>query len=231
MPGALDEILEYAEARVTPCQVFPERCKPRKVDMVLFDADDTMWDIKPYGIASNITGELRRIDEDTVEAVKRSWFGTWGEEREKPKKKKYRKPWGWGWKPILWEEEEFIPELPPPKETKVTIKLKPGLRKVLDELQDRGIKAAVISLNSPGSVKRILEAFGLADKFVEIADTWRQKDQVFDEIVEKHHVPPCNTIFVDDNLGHVRRVSDRCALALQFEKDIKTLEEILNYIE
>ena len=118
----------------------------------------------------------------------------------------------------------------PPKGRKITVTLLPTLRDTLDELEKRGISMSVISLNTPGSVRDLLEAFGLAHKFIEIKDTWQSKDKVFREITTKHKICPCDAIFVDDTLGNIQAVAKECAMALHMGDDIKKPAEILAYI-
>lgn len=146
-------------------------------------------------------------------------------------------------KEITGKQVELI-QLPPPKEPqklevakyepkKTTIKLAPTFRETLAKLEAQGITNSVISLNSPGSVKRILEAFGIADRFIEIADTWKNKADVFEDIMKKHHICGCNAIFVDNMLGHVEDVSRKCGMGLQIGKgkDIEQPIQILDFIK
>ena len=305
----------------TVCQRRPELCEPRDIKLVAFDCDDTIMRIEPYGIASNIRGPLKKIDDDTVEATEEPPQATYFEEFEpipphspvtkvydpktgkwewthkmKPGKKphplrfvpSYKEEFDAGavvteewWKTPEGEEEvkeiakeliETLPEKdrkffetttgvtgkqldlvsvprekqkrwwqkPPPavperevgyKPRKVTIKLMPGFRDTLQRLAELDIKSAVISLNSPGSVRRILDAFELSDKFIEIRDTWENKGKVFEDIVTKHKLSPCSSIFVDNASQHVEEVAKKCALSLVFGKDIHEISEILNYIK
>jgi len=130
-------------------------------------------------------------------------------------------------------------ELPPPKEKpkyeprKITIKLLPTFRDTVRKLNEMGIKQAIISLNTPGSVKRIIGAFGMTGEFVDIMDTWGNKGKVFDELTQKHKVCGCDAMFVDNTLGHVEEVSKKCGLALFIGKggDIEVPEEVLQFIE
>lgn len=43
----------YNRERLTPCRANPERCENREIKHVILDADDTIWDIKPFGLAGN----------------------------------------------------------------------------------------------------------------------------------------------------------------------------------
>lgn len=115
----------------------------------------------------------------------------------------------------------------------VVIKLLPTLRQTLDELSKQGISMSVISLNSPGSVKDIVEAFGLTDKFIEVRDTWKNKADVFEEITETHKINPAATIFVDNMTSHVQDVSKKCALGLVIGegRDIEKPIQVMDFIE
>lgn len=113
------------------------------------------------------------------------------------------------------------------------IKLLPTFRETMSKLKEKGITMSVISLNSPGTVKRIIEAFGMGNDFIEIKDTWENKGKVFADITEKHHINPCNAMFVDNMISHVEDVSKKCGLSLVIGKgkDVEKPVEILNYIE
>jgi phosphoglycolate phosphatase-like HAD superfamily hydrolase len=99
------------------------------------------------------------------------------------------------------------------------ITLLPTFLETLNKLEKSGIKSSVISLNTKGTVSRILEAFGLKDRFVEIRDSWENKGKVFKDISHAHKLCPCESIFVDDTKTNVRDVSDACALGLVIGKD------------
>lgn len=289
----------------TPCQEKPWICKPRKVSFVALDADDTIWDIRPYGIASSVRGPLKKIDEDTVEAEQEPWGYAPPKEKPPPGKPPVIQvldeetgQWVWVHKeeakgrkihplrflPTHYEKEEIdkwwvtpeeeaeveaiaeellesIPEkerpffkaakevtgkelmliptepekekpaAPKPEPRRITIKLKPGFRDTLNKLLDRKIKCSIISLNTEGSVKRILGAFGLERKFVQIDDSWESKDKVFAKQTEKFKVNPCDALFVDNMEYHVEGISKQGALGLVFGKDIKEIAHILNYIK
>lgn len=135
--------------------------------------------------------------------------------------------------------EKKPPEPPPKKEyttygspERITIKLLPTFRETLTRLNEANIPVGVISLNTPGSVKRILEAFGIADRFADIRDSWDNKGKVFDELTAKHKVCPCNGLFLDNTLGHVEDVSKKCGLGLVIGKDddVEKPIEILKFM-
>jgi len=359
MADPKEELIQYAYGK-TVCQQRPELCKPRNIAHVVFDADDTMWHIEPHAIATNITGPLKLIDPDTVEATEDIGYSFSYELEKTPKPRTpvtqtYNEKTGeWEWEhkktgqlpmePDWWalsvgatEDDELLeildelyesredttPSLLPekteeavwlddlhgwkkrqqeavdkvlkmyPKRTckvvnvissgdievdcagdrwivtsqgqslidqlqsvpqkevkkpkkkpspkskthtgqtrRITIKLLPTFRNTLDELDKREIQSSVVSLNAPGSVKRILEVFGLDKRFVEIRDTWNNKGQMFDEIAKNLKVCPCDMMFVDDNLRHIEDVSNKCGLSLQIGKgkDIEKPIQVIDYI-
>lgn len=218
------------------CQQKPECCKPREIKAVFFDADHTAW-LLSGGIASSITGKLCKIDADTVVELKDN---------------KATCPSLAQTDDISKIESEIIsglsdyeksalgmdlpePAGPPLKESdyRTVIKLLPTFRQTLDELNARKIPVSIISLNTPGSVKRIFEALGLADKFYEIRDSYKNKGEVFEELMHKIGECPCSGLFVDDRTDHVIEVSKNCGLALQIgkDKDIEQPIEIFKFIK
>ena len=379
MAEAKEELIEYSYGK-TVCQRRPEMCEPRRIHHVAWDADDTMWHIDPMTIASHISGPLKLIDPDTVEATGGREYpvtptvtgppperppvtqtfnpktGKWEWEHEKkgkqmplgfrPEKEEVEDWWITkmgaskeeteelqaiteelygsmpedvretleiagelkpptppaqevvflddiqGWKKrqakavdrlinrygkkvcevvevhsdgditvdcrgdvwvVTTDGQSFLEQdkfgekrgregkrQQPSKKPKtvyqpkpIIIKLLPTFRDTLDKLEEKGITSSVISLNAPGSVKRILATFGLADRFIEIKDTWENKGKVFDEIAKRNHLNPCNVMFVDNSITHVEEVVKKCGLALQIGKgkDVERPIEILNYIE
>lgn len=274
----------------TVCMKRPELCKPREIHHVAWDADNTIWDISA-GIASSVTGPLKKINEDTVvvtreppKKVKKEapeqppltprekeelmleewWRGTIETKSENEEQEEIAKELLESLSPtdkallasvsketgeeVSLEEVrrgkrrwwEILPPKKPPKKpttyyepTPVTIKLLPTFRQTLDELERRGITSSVISLNTKGSVKRILEEFGLADRFAEIRDSWENKGKVFNEQAKDFHICPCNILFLDDTLTHVENIHDKCGLGLQIgkDKDIEKPIDILKYIK
>lgn len=232
------EYTSYADPNwgKTVCQLHPNCCQPREIKMVAFDADQTLLDIN--GIATSVTGPLKKIDDNTV--VELYDKETPQEIKYYPRPSSFEYPYDEGFEEIEKEmlgpfQSEKVGEVDLSKKEnyRTVIKLKPTTRETLDELDKRGIKATVISLNSPGSVKRILKEFGIADHFVDIRDSWDNKGRVFAEQAEKIGVCPCNALMVDDRKEHVKDIADACGMGLQIgkDKDISELIQIFNYIK
>lgn len=334
----------------TPCEREPKLCAPRDVKHVAWDADDTIWDIKPYGIASNISGKLSLVDPDTVveertytkykpvqsqfepydeglrfkygyrygdqhgftleaEDLEKLWDTKLAGGKEKEfylrelDQKEYEEVMNAIYKMAptlgnkqdildelnikyhLWpdpegeledivddiiasteppsatelEVEEIMKELtdelseqhkealglpnaeikqlPPGKPekkeeytTKTTIKLMPGYRDLLDTLKEQGVTNSIISLNTEGTVKRIIDKFGLSDHFLEIRDSWDKKGKVFTEQMKTFGYKPKEAMFVDNTQSHVEEVATSGAVPLVYGKDIKEVAQIVNYM-
>lgn len=241
----------------TPCQENPACCHPRKgIKALFFDADHTIWDLA--GTAAGVTGKLKKIDEATVVELGKPWGGynyelpkysRWNiEDYLSPEEKGLLEGLSVDEKDFLLEEmareHNEISERGKGKgregkegseseSIRTTIKLDPTFRPLLDELDKRGIKSSIISLNTPGSVKRILKEFGLEDRFIEVRDSYENKGRVFQQITKKFGFCPCDSIFVDDGRGNVQDVSDKCGIGLQIGKgkDIEKIGDVMKYIE
>jgi len=253
----------------TVCQENPERCKPRQIEHVAFDADHTIWTLKT-GIAGSVTGPLKKIDDDTViELSGKSEVKKSSKAFEHLKQAGFKYDKGISDEEAMWAREmegvgeiadelvgglsqndkEFLAGLssgvdytalpPPPVPTTSEpheinrITLLPTFRQTLDELEKRGIKSTIISLNTPGSVKRLLKAFGLDKRFVEIRDSYENKGKVFEEINRKHNFCACKSIFVDDTKSNVQDVAKECGLGLVIGagKDVEKPIDIFKFIK
>ena len=369
----------------TPCERDPVLCEPRVIKHIAWDADDTIWDIKPYGIASNITGPLTLLDPDTVveehpaykapdptttfhepfpeegeiqsykyghryghqfgfpaeeepedfflrqidkdiekgnpkshkpvadidelkelihETVNKTknfgfdstdlveeiakkgyeepeskdiqeaanelvdehfigthdrgfpeqrWFYTSGEEQPSETSLKVNQIVTELTEELTQEEKDKLGivgqnvklihlEDTPPKEptkkgkttfnepTKIYIKLMPGYRDLLDRLKEQGITSSIISLNTKGTVSRILEKFGIADHYLDIRDSWENKGKVFKNQMKNFGYKPQEGMFVDNTQSHVEDVAKSGAIPLVYGKDIKDVAQIVNYM-
>ncbi len=280
----------------TPCERDPVLCEPRVIKHIAWDADDTIWDIKPYGIASGITGPLTLLDPDTV-VEERPSYKTPTQQPLAPSSEvqdyKYGHRYGhkFGY-PAQEEPEDFflrqidkniekgkpsetslevnqiMTELTeeltqeekdklglvgqdvqlitkteiPPKEPgekdktnfnepgKIYIKLMPGYRDLLDRLKEQGVTNSIISLNTKGTVSRILEKFGIADHYLDIRDSWENKGKVFKNQMKNFGYKPQEAMFVDNTQSHVEDVAKSGAIPLVYGKDIKDVAQIVNYM-
>jgi FMN phosphatase YigB (HAD superfamily) len=236
---------EYKPAYQSVCQEKPECCAPREIKAAYWDADHTIWDMP--GTAASVTGKLKKVDDNTVielssSSIYEPYYETTGYQLSETEEK-LMLGLSEGEQDFLLKELEkehgsvIRPKSKEAKKTgeyiRTTIRLDPTFRKTLDELEKRGIHSSIISLNTPGSVKRILKEFGLDTRFKEIRDSYENKGSVFKELNHKFGVCPCNAIFIDDNLSNIDAVADKCGMALQIGKgkDIQSDLEVLKYIK
>lgn len=228
----------------TICQEIPECCQPRQIKSVFWDADHTIWDLE--GTAASVTGTLKKMDDDTIVELssRPRIYGT-----EEPYAYEMSATEEEILKGLSPEERDFLikelekehrvirkpkaEKLQKAEHVRTTIKLDPTFRKTLDELDKRNIPSSVISLNTPGSVKRILREFGLESRFAEIRDSYENKGKVFRELALKQHICPCDGLFVDDSRSNTEAVSENCGIALQIGKgkDITQTIDVLKYIK
>lgn len=114
--------------------------------------------------------------------------------------------------------------------TKIYIKLMPGYRDLLDTLKEQGVTNSIISLNTKGTVKRIIDKFGLTDHYLEIRDSFDNKGKVFKEQMKTFGYKPQEAMFVDNAQSHVEDVAKSGAIPLVYGKDIKEVAQIVNYM-
>ena len=196
------DLFRWAAQALTPCKRFPERCGRREVRGVVLDADGVIWNIDG-AIASSVCGPYKKINEETVEGQLGSCHGP-------------QVPRG-------WEE---------PKGRPVRVTLLPGLRETLDRLEEMGIKLGVSSLNTEGSVKGLLAAFGLLDRFtLGVKDNWDPKEKSVRAISEASHIGPCDLLFVDDTMANVEAVSKMSVLSLHMGQDIQKIGQLLDFLK
>ena len=61
----------------TPCELYPSECLPRRIKHVIWDADDTIWNIEPAGVASLVGPPFKKIGEGELEVVPAEGKASW----------------------------------------------------------------------------------------------------------------------------------------------------------
>lgn len=182
----------------------PPPPEPREIKHVILDADDTMWDIDPWGIATLAT-PVGKTDGNTLPASLRI-------EEMDP----YALPEYW---------QSIAPT--------GVISLDPNLRSTLAKLKAKGIPVSIASQNDKSSIMQYLEAFGLKDQIAEVEASFTgAKSQMVTTIARRQKVDPAKILFVDNstvNCKEVAMLTEATALALGYHID--TLDQLLEFIK
>ncbi|HDD33747.1 MAG: magnesium-dependent phosphatase-1 [Thermoprotei archaeon] len=90
------------------------------------------------------------------------------------------------------------------------IRLRPCVRRLLEELRARGFRLAVASWNFPGPALRALEALGLLQLFdVVVVEPHPNKSSMLEKIFREVKVKEGEALFVDDNPAIIEGVRRR----------------------
>jgi HAD superfamily phosphatase (TIGR01681 family) len=199
---SFEDLLRYSYEK-TPCEASPDECTPRRIRHVIWDADDTIWQIQPYGIASYCNPPFEKVNERQLKATCDVLM--------------YRKTDG-----IEVERQK----------TEGGVVLSPKFIETLDKLAAKGIGSSIASNNNPGSVERLLEAFDIKAKFTVIESNWKTKSDQVRDISAKTGIPGKEIIYVDDNIANAVDVKlDLGALSIAMGHDIITPDEVLQFIK
>lgn len=116
--------------------------------------------------------------------------------------------------------------------------LRPEAAEVLDALRRNGLLLAVVSFNYEANVRRVLEAFGVLDRFHYVIGEWnRRKDTMMQRLValanaDGHDVTLEEAMLIDDD--HYGLYAEQCrAIGARFAcfgKDLTDLREVFNLV-
>jgi len=189
--------------RPTPAQQQPY--EPRRIKHVVFDADDTIWDIEPFGLASMCKPPVKEIQKDNFDVKCRKFIVTKDEEGK-----------------VVGGEEVLANGV---------LRLRPGIVETIDKLRSKGIGTSIASNNEPNSVENLITAIGLRDKFDVIISDWESKGTMVRKISREVDARPKEMIFVDDSPLNVYDIDKLGAISLCIDRDIISPEEILQFIK
>ena len=92
-------------------------------------------------------------------------------------------------------------------ENAADIKLKDGIREVIEELDSRGIIQSVASKNDPDAAMGVLRTLGIADYFIYPQIHWNAKSGSIESIAKSLNIGIDALAFVDDNVFERQQVS------------------------
>jgi predicted phosphatase len=114
--------------------------------------------------------------------------------------------------------------------------LRPEAREVMRRLRELGVLIGVVSYNHEGNVRRILEAFSLADMVDYVVAEWHtRKDEMILKMIEQarrdgYTLEARDVLLVDDDPEGI--YGGQCAAMgagfVCFGSDIKSLDEVLS---
>ncbi len=107
--------------------------------------------------------------------------------------------------------------------------LKPGMRHVLEALDERGILLSVASKNNHDEARTVLKKMGIDELFLAPQISWSPKSESIKEIARRLNIGLDSFLFVDDSAFELREVSS--ALPEVRVLDAQNFEEILNLDE
>ncbi len=79
------------------------------------------------------------------------------------------------------------------------LSLRKNIRKIISDLEEKGVIHSIASKNNPDSAIAALEYFGLQDFFVFPKISWQPKSQSIRELVRDLNISPGTLMFIDDS--------------------------------
>jgi len=193
---SLQEMREFMQNQ------FPPSPKPKEIEHVVLDADDTIWEVEPWGIAS-LAHPIGHTEEDVLPVALNIDY--------------IREPLEY-WRDVVpTGHVKLAPKL---RETLGKLKQK-GIPVSIASINDR--KMILQYLDAFG----LRDEF--AD--IEVG-LFAHKDEMIRNIAKRHNVDSAKILFVDDNPANAIDVSTRTdATSLVLGYNIKTIEELLEFIK
>jgi len=86
------------------------------------------------------------------------------------------------------------------------LRLKPGMREVIEELDRRGILQSIASKNNPEDAMDVLKSWNLAEYFLFPQISWNPKSESIRSIIQQMNIGPDSVLFVDDSPFELEQV-------------------------
>ena len=90
------------------------------------------------------------------------------------------------------------------------LRMKPGVREVIEQLDQRGILHSVASKNNPEEALRVLKAFGVDEYFLYPQISWEPKSRGIKAIAENLNISLEAIAFIDDSEFELSEVRSNC---------------------
>jgi FkbH-like protein len=121
-----------------------------------------------------------------------------------------------------------------------SLRLKPGIRQVIEELDRRGILQSVASKNNPTDAMDVLKSWNLGEYFLFPQISWNPKSESIASVIQQMNIGADSVLFIDDSpfeleqvraaLPEVRllKAEEYKSLLLRPEFDVPVTEESAN---
>jgi FkbH-like protein len=86
------------------------------------------------------------------------------------------------------------------------LRLKPGIREVIEELDRRGILQSVASKNNPSDAINVLKSWNLAEYFLFPQISWNPKSESIASIIQQMNLGADSVLFLDDSSFELEQV-------------------------
>jgi FkbH-like protein len=141
---------------------------------------------------------------------------------------------------VIWDLDNTLWDGVLIEDGSAKLKLKPGIREVIEALDRRGILQSVASKNNPSDALEVLKSWNLAEYFLFPEISWNPKSASIASIVQQMNLGADSVLFIDDSpfeLEQVRAVlpevrvlkaEEYKALLSRREFDVPVTEESAN---
>ncbi|MCI0650263.1 MAG: magnesium-dependent phosphatase-1 [Planctomycetes bacterium] len=123
------------------------------------------------------------------------------------------------------------------RSTSATIRLFPGVRRLLRNLCRRHKHISLASRSDAAVCDDLLRLFGIHQYFSYPQYGWQEKSQAVINILksladrEKEHIEPRDVLFIDDWPSNVEAVRSTGAATLLFGRDVRSILELANILD
>jgi FkbH-like protein len=107
---------------------------------------------------------------------------------------------------VIWDLDNTLWDGTLVEDGPSNLRLKPGIREVIQELDRRGILLSVASKNNPAEAMDVLKSWNLAEFFLFPQISWNPKSESIASIIEQMNIGADSVLFVDDSPFELEQV-------------------------
>jgi FkbH-like protein len=107
---------------------------------------------------------------------------------------------------VVWDLDNTLWDGVLVEDSPSRLRLKPGIREVIEELDRRGVLQSVASKNNHAEAMDVLKSFNLADYFLFPQISWSPKSESVASIVQQMNIGADTVLFIDDSPFELEQV-------------------------